>query len=122
MNDPVPSLVPLICWLQDPADRMQVFEAKLPPVVPGVRVKVTVPPGIFEGLVVSVTVTTTVVTQSLAPAKILQLTLPVLVDVSSLETVRVLEVPVLPLWVESPGYVPVTVAVPVVTAANVAVQ
>jgi hypothetical protein len=38
------------------AERIQVVELKEPPVVPAVRVKVTVPDGTFAAVVVSVTV------------------------------------------------------------------
>jgi hypothetical protein len=68
----------------DVVDKLQVLELKLPPVVPGVNVKVTVPVGEFEAVVVSATVATTDAVQLLAPSAMLQLTLPTLVDVLSL--------------------------------------
>ena len=71
--------------------------------MPAVRVKLTVPDGALLGVVVSATVAVTVAVQLAAPNAILQLTLPTLVEVLSFTTatVRVPEVPELPLWVES---------------------
>src|SRR2546422_1029518 len=65
-------------------DRLQVLELKLPPVVPADNVKVTVPVGAFDAVVVSITVATTDAVQLLAPSAMLQLTLPTLVEVLSL--------------------------------------
>jgi len=82
---------------QVPEDKLQVFEERLPPVVPAVNVNVTVPVGVFEAVVVSATVAVTDAVQLDALNAISQLTLPTLVDVLSFATVIVLEVPVLPL-------------------------
>jgi len=68
----------------DVVDRLQVGELRLPPVVPAVKVNVTVPVGAFDAVVVSVTVATTDAVQLLAPSAMLQLTLPTLVEVLSL--------------------------------------
>ena len=84
----------------DVVDKLQVLELKLPPVVPGVNVKVTVPVGEFEAVVVSATVAMTDAVQLVAPRAMLQLTLPTLVDVLSLPvavTVTVAEALVLVL-------------------------
>ena len=71
-----------------------------PPVVPGVRVKVTVPVGVFEAVVVSVTVAATDAVQLVAPRAMLQLTSGTEVVVASFEvtvTVNVAAELVLPL-------------------------
>ena len=68
----------------DVVDRLQVGELRLPPVVPAVKVNVTVLVGKFEAVVVSATVAVTAAVQLLAPKAILQLTFPTLVDVLSL--------------------------------------
>jgi hypothetical protein len=66
-------------------DKMQVGEFKVPPVVPAVRVKVTVPVGAFEAAVVSMTVAVTEPVQLEPPKEMLQLTFPTLVEVMSFE-------------------------------------
>jgi hypothetical protein len=105
--EPEPAVVPVNVTEQlvTPAvvDKMQVGELKLPPVVPAVNVKVTVPLGAFAAVVVSTTVAVTEAEQLEPPNAIVQLTLPTLVEVPSKATVTVLEVPVLPLCVESPA-------------------
>ena len=53
-------MAPVNVTEQLPADRVQVLVLNEPPVVPGVRVKVTVPVGVFEAVVVSMTVATQV--------------------------------------------------------------
>ena len=76
-----------------------------PPVLPGVNVKVTEPVAVFEAVVVSVTVAVTDAVQLVAPNAILQLTLPMLVEVLSLPvtvTETVAAELVLVLCVESP--------------------
>jgi hypothetical protein len=78
-------------------DNMHVLELKLPPVVPGVNMNVTVPVGTFKAVVVSTTVAVTEAVQLVPPNAILQLTLPTLVEVLSFATVIVPEVPILPL-------------------------
>lgn len=78
-------------------DRVQVGALNVPPVVPVVSVKVTVPEGEFEAVVVSATVAVTVAVQLVPPSAIVQLTGPRLVDVLSNATVIVFEFPVLPL-------------------------
>ena len=64
-------------------DSVQVVALRLPPVVPGVRVKVTVPVGAFEAVVVSATVAVTLAVQLLAPRPMLQLTFGTVVEVLS---------------------------------------
>ncbi len=84
----------------DVVDKLQVLELRLPPVLPAVKVKVTVPVGEFEAVVVSATVAMTDAVQLLAPRAMLQLTLPTLVEVLSLPvavTVTVAEALVLVL-------------------------
>lgn len=85
-------------------DKVQVFELREPPVVPGVRVNVTVPLGAFDGVGVSATVAVTEAVQLGDPNAMLQLTLPTLVVVLSFvtATVIVLDVPMLVLCVPSP--------------------
>lgn len=81
----MPAIVPVNVTEQLPwEDNVQLLALREPPVVPGVSVKVTEPVGIFEEVVVSVTVALTVAVQLVAPNAILQLTLPILVDVLSL--------------------------------------
>ena len=106
----------------DTVDNVQDGELRVPPVVPAVRLKVTEPEGAFDAVVVSTTVAVTLAVQLLPPSGIVQLTLPTVVEVLSSATVIVLEVPVLPLCVESPAYVPVTVAVPAATPVRAAVH
>lgn len=65
-------------------DRVQLLELSEPLVVPAVRVKVTVPVGAFDAVVVSTTVAVTEVVQLVAPKAMLQLTLPTLMEVLSL--------------------------------------
>jgi hypothetical protein len=62
---------------------MQVVALKEPPVLPGVNVKVTVPVGVFAGVVVSATVAATEVVQLDPPKAMLQLTVGTLVEVAS---------------------------------------
>ncbi len=99
--EPDPAVVPVNMTEQlvTPAtvERLQVLELRLPPVVPAVRVNVTVPVGALEGVVVSATVAVTEAVQLLAPKAILQLTFPMLVEVLSFATLIVPEVPWLPL-------------------------
>jgi hypothetical protein len=103
---PVPAVVPVNVTEQVPVeDNMQLFALNDPPVVPGVNVKVTEPVGVFDAVVVSVTVAVTVAVQLVAPNAILQLTLPILVEVLSLPvtvTETVAAELVLALCVESP--------------------
>ena len=88
VTDPEPAVVPVNMTEQlvtpPVVDKVQAVELRLPPVVPGVRVKVTVPVGAFEAVVVSATVAVTEVVQLLAPSAILQLTLGTEVEVLSL--------------------------------------
>ncbi len=78
-------------------DKVQLLALKEPPVVPMVNVKITVPVGIFAAVVVSVTVAVTLAVQLVIPRPMLQATFPTLVDVLSLPTVIVFDVPILPL-------------------------
>src|SRR2546425_10767814 len=88
MIDPEPADVPVNATEQlvtpDVVDKLQVGELRLPPVVPTVKVNVTVPVGALDAVVVSVTVAVTEAVQLLAPNAMLQLTLPTLVEVLSL--------------------------------------
>lgn len=124
--EPEPALVPVKVTEQlvtlDTVAKLHDGELRLPPVVPAVSVKVTVPAGALDAVVVSATVAVTIAVQLLPPSAIVQLTLPRLVEVLSKATVTVLDVPVLPLWVESPLYVPATVAVPGATPVRVTVH
>ena len=84
---------------------MQVVELRLPPVVPATRVKVTVPVGALDGVVVSATVAVTLAVQLLEPSAMLQLTFGTVVVVASFDdfvTVMVADGLVLVLWVPSP--------------------
>lgn len=105
VTDPEPPVVPVKVTKQLPAVRVQVVESNDPPVVPALRVKVTVPLGVFAALVVSVTVAVTGAEQFVPLSAIVQLTLPTLVEVLSFDvavTVTIAEPLALPLWVESP--------------------
>ncbi len=98
---------------------------KEPPVVPAVNVNVTVPPGIFEAVIVSATVAVTLAVQLAPPSEILQLTAPTRVEVLSLPaavTATVAAELVLVLCVESPPYVAVTEPVPAAVPVNVTEQ
>ena len=68
-------------------DRVQVVALRLPPVVPAVRVNVTVPEGALEGVVVSATVAVTLAAQLAVPRAMLQLTFGTVVVVESFEEV-----------------------------------
>ena len=97
MIDPVPAVVPVNVTEQPPDESVQLGALNVPPVVPAVNVKVTVPEAVFAGVVVSATVAVTVAVQLLPPNAMLQLTGPTVVEVSSFATVIVLELPELPL-------------------------
>ncbi len=100
MIDPVPAVAPVNMTEQLPADKVQVPLLKEPPVVSAVRVKVMVPVGVFEGVVVSATVAAIDAVQLVAPRAMLQLTSGTEVVVVSFEvtvTVRVAAELVLPL-------------------------
>lgn len=108
-TEPEPAIVPVKVTEQlvtlDTVDSVQDGELRLPPVVPAVRVKVTVPVGALDAVVVSATVAVTVAVQLVPPSAIVQLTAPTLVDVLSLAvavTVTVAAELVLVLWVASP--------------------
>src|SRR2546425_11859043 len=94
LTDPEPAVVPVNVTEQlvtpEVVDRMQALELSEPPVVLGVSVKVTVPVGALEGVVVSATVAVTDAVQLLAPSAMLQLTLPTLVEVLSFTTATVM--------------------------------
>jgi len=96
VTDPEPAVVPLVnVTKQVPAERVQVLTFSEPPVVPGVKTNVTMPPvGVFAGVVESVTIATTLTLQLVAVCEMLQLTLATLVAVLSFATVIRLEVPV----------------------------
>ncbi len=105
----MPAVVPVNVTEQlvtpDVVDKLQLLATSEPPVVPAVRVKVTIPVGAFETVVVSTTVAVTDEVQLVAPNATLQLTAPTLVDVLSFDetvTVTVAAALVLVLWVESP--------------------
>lgn len=86
-------------------DKVHVAALRVPPVVPAVSVKVTVPVGEFDAVVVSVTVAVTEAVQLVALSAILQLTLGTEVEVLSLPvfvTVTLAAALLLVLWVESP--------------------
>jgi hypothetical protein len=101
--EPEPALVPVKVTEHVPADdKLQLLALREPPVAPTVKTKFTLPPGILEAVVVSVTVAVTVATQFGVPNAILQATGPTLVDVLSLATAILLDVPELVLSFESP--------------------
>src|SRR5260370_1333145 len=89
LTDPEPADEPVKVTEQlvtpDVVDKLQVLELKLPPVVPGVNVKVTVPVGELDPVVVSATVAMTAAVQLAAPSAMLQLTFPTLVEVLSFD-------------------------------------
>ena len=95
---------------QLPADRIQLEALRVPPVVPADSVKVTVPVGVREAVVVSVTVAVHVD----VPPMLIGVAHETAVDVLSNGvgvTVIVFEaVGPLPLWFASPTYVPLTAA------------
>lgn len=83
-----------------PAERVQVVALNEPPVVPAVSAKVTVPVGVFAGVVVSATVAVTEEVQLDPPREMLHVTFGTEVEVLSFAvavTVTVAEVLVLPL-------------------------
>jgi hypothetical protein len=80
---------------------------------------VTVPVGVIEVVVVSTTVAVQVDVPAIPMVLGLQLTL---VDAKKSTTVITPDVPELPLCVESPPYIPLTVAVPRETGVNVTEQ
>ena len=89
MTEPEPAAVPVNVTehlvTPDTVDSMHVLELRLPPVLPGVSVNVTVPVGAFEVVVRSATVATTEAVQLVAPSAILQLTFGTRVLVSSFD-------------------------------------
>jgi len=103
VTDPVPAVVPVKVTEQLPDESsMQLLALNDPPVVPAVRVNVTSPVGVLDGVVVSATVAVTVVEQLVAPSAILQppFVTVMLVEESSLPvtvTVTVAAALVLPL-------------------------
>lgn len=82
--DPEPAVVPVKMTEHVPDERTQLVALNEPPVVPAVRVKVTVPEGVFAGVVVSATVATTLAVQLVPPNAIVQLTFGTDVEVLSL--------------------------------------
>lgn len=97
------------------------LEATVPLVVSD-EVRVTVPDGTLATLVTSAIATE----QEPVRPTVTELEQETLVEVSSFTTVIVPDVPTLPLWpgkeLESPPYVPVTVAVPGATPVNITLQ
>lgn len=87
-TDPEPAVVPVNMTEQlvtpPVVARVQVVALRLPPVVPGVRLNVTVPVAAFEAVVVSVTVAVTEAVQLVAPSAMLQLTFGTEAEVLSL--------------------------------------
>ena len=109
VTEPDPAVVPVNMTEQlvvpDVVDSVHVGELRLPPVVPGVSMNVTVPVGALDAVVVSTTVAETEVAQLVAPIAMLQLIFGTLVDVLSLAvlvTVTVAAALLLVLWVPSP--------------------
>ncbi len=78
----MPAAVPVKVMEQLPDDRVQLAALSVPG-VPADNVKLTLPVGMLEAVVASVTVAVTVAVQLVAPNAILQLTPPMLVDVLS---------------------------------------
>ncbi len=86
MTDPVPAVVPVKVTKQLPdGSNVHVTELREPPVVPAVNVKVTVPVGMLEAVVVSLTVAVTDAVQLVPPSAILQLASGTVVVVESLD-------------------------------------
>jgi hypothetical protein len=113
----LPAATPVIVTVQVPVEP----SAQLAPTVPMVgsdEVKLTVPVGVLAVLVVS----ETVIVQEPVPLTVSEAGQTTLVEVESFTTVIVPDVPELPLWVESPLYVPVTIAEPGATPVNATVQ
>ena len=109
MTEPEPPVVPVKVTEQvvtpDAVERVQVSELREPPVVPADRVKVTVPVGEFDGVVVSGTVAVIVAVQLAPPSAMLQLASGTVVVVESRDdTVTVIAAAALalPLWIVSP--------------------
>ena len=94
-TDPAPAAVPVNVTEQLPDTSVQPEALSEPPV--NVRVKLTEPEGVFAGVVVSVTVAVTIAVQLVWPRIIWHVTAATLVEVLSLVTVTVPEVPVLAL-------------------------
>jgi hypothetical protein len=123
--DPEPAVVPVNVTEHVPAESVQVVALNEPPVLPGVRVKVTVPVGVFVEVVVSVTVATTLAVQLVPPNAIVQLTFGTEVEVLSFAatvTVMVAGALVLVLWVVSPPYAAVIEPEPAVVPVNITEQ
>jgi hypothetical protein len=101
VTEPAPAAVPVNVTEQlvtpDTVDSVQLLAMREPPVVPAVKAKFTMPPGVFDAVVVSMTVAVTVAVQLVAPSAMLQATFPTLVDVLSFAMVIVFDVPILPL-------------------------
>ena len=98
MTDPEPAVVPVKVTEQLPVeDNVHLSALREPPVLPPVSEKVTVPPGIFGAVVVSVTLAVTIAVQLVTPRPILQEAGPTEVEVSSFTIVIVPEMPELPL-------------------------
>src|SRR5437899_12510517 len=87
VTEPEPADVPVNMTEQlvtpDTAERAQVGELREPPVLPAVSVKVTVPVGTFEAVVVSATVAVTDAAQLVLPRATLQFTSRTIVAVLS---------------------------------------
>lgn len=91
--DPDPTLVPVKMTEQLPAaDKLQLLALREPPVVPAVNAKLTVPVGVFEVVLRSVAVTTTVAVQLVAAVAMLQVILGIAVVVESKTTVMLARV------------------------------
>src|SRR3989449_9779620 len=84
VTEPEPADVPVNITEQlvtpDTVERVQVGELREPPVLPAVSVKVTVPVGTFEAVVVSPTVAVTDAAQLLLPRAKLQFTFGTIVE------------------------------------------
>jgi hypothetical protein len=116
----LPGATPLAVTVQLPDDRLQ-----LAPTVPTVvsdDVNVTLPVGVFDGVVVSETVTVHVEVPPMLIEDGTQDTEVEVLSRTTAVTVIVPEVPELPLWVVSPPYIPVTVKLPEATPVTVTVQ
>ncbi len=112
-----PDATPVIVTVQLP-DESRVQVAATVPTDVSDEVKLTVPDGVFAGFVLSATVTL----QALVPPTVNEAGQDTVAEVSSFTTVIAPDVPELPLRVESPRYVPVTVADPGATPVNMTEQ
>ncbi len=113
----LPDATPVIVTVQLP-DESKVQVAVTVPTEVSDEVRLTVLDGEFAGFVLSTTVTL----QALVPPTVKEAGQDTVVEVSSFTILIALDVPELPLWVESPRYVPAMVSEPGTTPVNITEQ